>query len=626
MISNIIRKWSSFTYLNITQFLGALNDNIYKLLIVFFLITIQGLENSHLILATTGAVFVLPFLLFSAPSGTLADRYSKRNIIILTKVFELVIMVGGILAFYFENTIGAYIVLFLLAAQSAFFGPSKYGILPELVSPEKISGANGLMTSFTFLAIIFGTFFASFVLDVTGRDFIIAAIFCTFISVIGLVTSFCIEYTPPSGSEKPLNPRFLSDILSSLKIASQEPSLLAAVIGSAFFLFLGAFFQLNMIPFAVESLGLTDVQGGYLFLLTALGIGAGCMTAGKISGKTVELGLVPIAGVGVVICSYSLNVTSTHLFAVIPLVTLLGFFGGMFEIPLDSYIQLKSPNKFRGQIVAATNFLSFLGVLMASGLLYLLSEVFHLKAHRGFEVIGTITLFVTIVISYQFFDYISRFICMILSRLHFRCTFTGQNNIPETPAIYVCYHTAWNDTLLMLGAQRRRMRFFIEHEQSHTKWLTRLYHLLRIVRVPSIEPLENSQICLTVIKNTLKKGISVCIFVENSNIKEEVDKLKDSYSFCEVLEETDAPMIPVIIEKGFKDNHSRFFTRLMEKIHVPASINFGDQIKTATCPLEFHTDSVTDSIDESVMKDVPQVEPKCSHKKKSLATSSLRGI
>jgi acyl-[acyl-carrier-protein]-phospholipid O-acyltransferase/long-chain-fatty-acid--[acyl-carrier-protein] ligase len=590
MITSIIRKWSSFTYLNITQFLGALNDNIYKLLVVYFLISIQGLENSHTILAVSGAIFVLPFLLFSAPSGTLADRYSKRNIIILTKVFELVIMLGSVLAFAYENIIGAYVVLFLLAVQSAFFGPSKYGILPELVPPDKISSANGLMTSFTFLAIILGTFLASFVLDITGRDFFFASLFCTVIAIVGLITSFCIEYTPPAGSDKPLNPKFLSEILASLKIASQEPSLLAAVIGSAFFLFLGAFVQLNMIPFAVQSLGLTDVQGGYLFLITALGIGTGCMVAGKISGKTVELGLVPIAGIGVMICSYALDAASHHLYAVIPLVGLLGFFGGMFEIPLDSYIQIKSPNKFRGQIVGATNFLSFFGVLLASGLLYLLSEVFGLKAHKGFLVIGTITLFVSVVLSYQFFDYISRFICMILSRLHFRITFSGQKNIPERTVIYVCYHTDWNDTLLMLGAQRRRMRFFIEHEQNHTKWLKRLYHLLRIVRVPSIEPLENSQICLTVIKNTLKKGISVCIFVENPDIKHEVEKLKDSYSFCDVLEETGAPMIPVIIEKGIKDKHSRFFTRLMAKIHVPASISFGEPINGPTCPLEFHTE------------------------------------
>lgn len=586
MVSKIIRKWSSFTYLNITQFLGALNDNVYKFLVIYFSITLLGSEDKETILAIAGAIFVLPFLLFSAPSGTLADKYSKRNIIILTKIFELVIMIACVLSFAYENIISAYIILFLLAAQSAFFGPSKYGILPELVPSDKITKANGLMTSFTFLAIILGTFLSSFVLDITNRDFFLASIFCALVALIGLLTSFCIEYTPPADSDKETNHKFFT-IFTSLKVASQEPSLLAAVIGSAFFLFLGAFVQMNMIPYAMESLGLTDVQGGYLFLITALGIGTGCMIAGKISGKTAELGLVPIAGLGVVICSYSLDVASNNLYAVIPLAALLGLFGGMFEIPLDSYIQMKSPNKLRGQIIGATNFLSFFGVLMASFLIYVLSNIFGLKAHRGFEVIGTITLCVTIVLTYQFFDYISRFICMILSRLHFRITFLGQNNIPESPAIYVCTHTAWNDTLLMLGAQRRRMRFFIEQEHAHTKWLKRLYRLLRIVHIPSIEPLENSQICLTVIKNKLKSGISVCIFVENPDIKEEVEKLKTSYSFCNVLEEMNVPMIPVIIDKGIKDKNSWFFTKLMAKIHVPATMTFYERIGPS-CPIEIN--------------------------------------
>jgi len=581
MISKAIRKLSSFTYLNITQFLGALNDNLYKLLIVYFFIQLDGIENSHIILATTGAIFVLPFLLFSAPSGTLADRYSKRNIIILTKLFELVIMTAAIFAFTYESKIGSYAILFLLAAQSAFFGPSKYGILPELVPSDKISKANGLMTSFTFLAIILGTFFASFLLDITDRNFIVASFFCAVIALAGLITSFCIEYTPPAGSLKKINAHVLKDVTDSLKVASLEPSLLISVIGSAFFLFLGSFIQLNMIPYAVQSLHLTDVQGGYLFLLTALGIGSGAAISGKISGKIVELGIVPIGAAGVGVCAYMLDMFSTNFYFVLPLVMFIGFFGGLYQIPLDSYIQVTSPNSYRGQIVGATNFLSFFGVLCASGLLYLLAEVFHLSAAASFSVIGSITLFVTIVLTYQFFDYLTRFTCMILSKLHFRCTLTGGENIPETPAIYVCAHTAWNDTLLMLGTQRRRMRFFIQQEHDHTKWFKRLYRLLRIVRVPSIEPLENNQICLTVIKNTLQKGISVCIFVEDLDILEQVEKLKHSYSFCDILAETGSPMIPVVIEKGFKHKQSRFFTRLLAKFHVPASIAFGEKIN---CP------------------------------------------
>lgn len=576
MRSFLIRRFSSFTYLNVTQFLAALNDNIFKLLIIYFFIQLEGIENSHTILATTGAIFVLPFLLLSASSGTLADRFSKRNIIIWTKVLEFITMALGALAFYFESKTGSYIVLFMMAAESAIFGPSKYGILPELVSTDKISRANGLMTSFTFLAIILGTFLASFLIEITNRHFIIASLFSTFIAFVAMATSFCIEYTPPSGSSKRLNFRIIYEIYNTLKMTRQEPSLLTAVFGSSFFLFLGAFVQLNMIPFAVQSLHLSDVQGGYLFLLTALGIGTGSMLAGKISGKTVELGLVPLAGIGVTCCCYMMDHYSDRLFAIIPLVIFLGLFGGMYQIPMDSYIQVASPNKSRGQIVAATNFLSFFGVLCASGLLYLITEVFGFNADKGFTVIGSIMCGVTIVIGFQFFDYFTRFIAMILSRLHFQTSFIGVEHIPyDTPAIYVCTHTAWNDTLLILGAQRRRMRFFIQQEQDHRRWIKRLYRLLRVVLIPSIEPLENNKFCHAVINNTLKKGISVCIFVENAGLADEIEKLKESYAFKEILENTGYPMIPVVIEKGEKHRRSPFFSNLLKKFRVPAAVTFG---------------------------------------------------
>lgn len=576
--TSLIRRLSSFTYLNLTQFLGALNDNIYKLLIVYQFIELEGIESSHGILATTGAIFVLPFLLFSASSGTLADRFSKRNIIFATKIFELVTMLLGVLAFAYHSKWGSYSILFLLATQSAIFGPSKYGILPELVASDKISKANGLMTSFTFLAIILGTFCASFLIEITGRNFIAASLFCSAVALIGVITSYCIEYTPPTGTSKKFTTHIFNDVYVSLKLASQQPSLLITIFGSAFFLFLGSFVQLNMIPFAVESLHLSDVQGGYLFLLTAIGIGTGCLIAGKISGNTVELGLVPIAGLGVAISCYMLDIFSDNLFFVVPLVVIVGMFGGMYQIPLDSYVQVASPSKSRGQIVAATNFLSFVGVLIASASIFLISEVFGLKADKGFTFVGSITLIITLIIGFQFFDYLTRFVGMIFARLHFNTKFDGLHNIPHSPAVYVCSHTAWNDTLLVLGAQRRRVRFFIEQEQDHSRWMRRIYRLLRVVSITSIEPMENNPVCLNVIRRALKKGFSVCIFVNNENICEEIEKLKHSFAFRSILEENHYPMIPVAIEKGEKNSNSRFFTRLMKKFRVPASITFGSKI------------------------------------------------
>lgn len=574
--SFLVRRFSSFTYLNFTQFLVALIDNIYKFLLVYFLISLQGIQNTHRIMAFTGATFVLPFLLFSATSGTLADRFSKRNVIILAKTLEFIVMCLGILCFYYESVAGCYLLLFLLATTSAIFGPSKYGILPELVGNDRISKANGLMTSFTFLAIILGTFLASFVLDHTNRNFLLAATICASISLIGLLTSFCIEYTPPSGSRKKFRLFFLREIFHSLTLASHDPSLLMAVLGSSFFLFLGAFVQLNIIPFAMESLHMTDIQGGYLFLITAIGIGTGALTAGRLSGKIVELGLVPIAGTLVAICCYLIDLFSDHFYAVVPLLMLLGFFGGMYQIPLDSFIQVTSPHRNRGQIIAATNFLSFFGVLCASLMVFLITEVFGFHADKGFTIIGSLTLGVTSIITFQYFDYLTRFVAMILSKLHFRTTLKGKESIPEGPALYVCHHQAWNETLILLGSQRRRIRFFIEDEKDHTKWLKRLYLLLRVVMIPAPEPLENNALCLSAIRKTLDKGISVCIFVNNANIQEEIEKLKHSYSFREILKGTEYPMIPVVIEKGEKHKKPKIFKRILNRFRVPAEISFGD--------------------------------------------------
>ncbi len=578
MTQDKTRRFSSFTYLNTSQFLAALNDNIFKLLVIYFLMQREGFANSHKILATTGAVFVLPFLLFSASSGILADRFSKRNIIVLTKIAECFTLSLGILAFYLESKVGAYCTLFLMATLSAIFAPSKYSILPEIVASDKISKANGMLTSFTSLAIILGTFIASFLLEISDRNFIFAASCTTFLAFIAMVSSFCIEYTPPSGSCKCFNILFVKEIISTLKLISTYPSLLMAVFGSAFFMFLGAFTQLNMIPFAVEALHLSDTQGGYLFLLAAIGIATGSILSGKISGKTAELGLVPIACFGIATSCFMMDFLSDSIQAILPTIAILGLFGGIYQIPLDSYVQISSPSTTRGQIVAATNFLSFFGVLLASFLVYCNTEFLGAHADKGFTIVGSLALMMTMLISYQYFDYLTRFIGMVLSKLKFQTTLEGSKIIPETPAIYVCTHKAWNDTLLILGAQRRRMRFFIEQEQDHSsKWAVKIYRLLRIVFISEIEPLDNNIDCQQAILSTLKKGISVCIFVSSDDLTAEIEKLHQSPYFKQIIEKTNCPTIAVSIERGEKLLKPSTLSRLLKKFRVPTDISFLEQ-------------------------------------------------
>lgn len=192
-------------FLNVAQFTGVLNDNIYKLALVFFLIGLKGPDNANTILSTVGAIFVIPFLLFSSIGGSLADRFSKSRLITLLKAAEICLFGLIILAFAFKLVWAGYLLLFLLSTHSALFGPSKYGIIPELVPKSKIPKANGLITAFTYLAIIIGTFLASFITEITDRNFVLVVGFCFLVAIIGFLSTFGIPVVSAKNAKEPLN-------------------------------------------------------------------------------------------------------------------------------------------------------------------------------------------------------------------------------------------------------------------------------------------------------------------------------------------------------------------------------------------------------------------------------------
>lgn len=579
-----MKKWieekiTCFTYLNAAQFLGVLNDNIYKFLIAFFLIGLEGPEHSATILAVTGAIYVIPFLLFSSPSGTLADRYSKSRIIVLTKLLEVITMTLGLLGFLFHWRFGSYLVLFLMSTQSAIFSPSKYGIIPEIIHEDKISKANGLINFFTYLAIIFGTFFAAFIVQVTGRNFVIAALFCIVVAVLGFLASLKMQPTKPAGSQKKVTPNIVKDIYQTYKkiwTEAQAPSvLLVCIATAAYFLFVGAFVQMALIPFSVQVLGLSDVEGGYLFLCTALGIGLGSFLAGRLSGKTIELGLVPLMTFLLSFGMILLYVFSFNWVYIVPLAFLLGLSGGMLLVPVESYIQVFSPLLLRGQIIAAGNFLSFLGVLVASFSLFFLSDVLALPMDQCFLVMGCVSMLFFIVTYMQFYDFATRLICTGLAKLHFRTTVVGEEALPNQPVIFVVPHTAWNDTLLMLGSQRRRLRFFIQEKKEHTSFFMWLYKLLRVIELNPVYPLREDSTCLRLIYEQLRRGVSVCIFVEDDATDEIVKELKHSKLLQELLKELPTPLVPVHIRKGEKQRPRASSYCSLDKFACPATVTFG---------------------------------------------------
>lgn len=442
-------NYRSLHLLNITQFLGALNDNIFKLLIAYLLINVKGEQQASSILAIAGMVFVVPFLLFSNAAGVLADKISKRNITVGTKIAEVVIMALGVVSIYSQWEFGSYFLLFLMATQSAVFGPSKFGIIPELVSEKYVSKANGLLASFTYLAIILGSFLAPFITDITNKKFTLVALFCLVISFLGLFTSLGISKIAAKKSKKKINPLFLYEIYQTLRSASHKRHLFSSILGSAFFLFLGGFIQMNIIPFAMQSLELSPTRGGYLFLMTAVGIALGAILAGKLSKDKIEPGLSCIAGYCLAICLLLLFIFAQMLYVVIGLLVLLGIFGGLMLIPLDSFIQVASPDKQRGQVIAASNFLSFVGVLLAAFTLYFFGEKLQLKAATSFAVMSLATfIFITFLtgkLSSLFFPYLVNKIYSKIQSIHIK------SSAPKDNCVLVVPDNRWKTVFILFS-------------------------------------------------------------------------------------------------------------------------------------------------------------------------------
>lgn len=460
----------AFGFLNVSQFLSAFNDNLFKFLTIFLLIDIKGVAASNDVLFLIGVAFVMPFLLFSSFAGVLADRYSKQKMIVFTKVLEVAII--GLAYFVYAHKLvwGCYSLVFLLSFQSALLSPSKYSIVPELVRREHIPKANGLMTSFTYLAIIFGTFLATFLTDMTGKNFSACLSVCMGAAVIGLITAM---YIPHTESKKAPGKLFQANILKqvhcTMKFCKKTHRLRLAVLGSAFFLFIGGYMQLNVIPFAINFLGMTETGGGYLFFSTAVGIAIGALIGGKACRKEVDLGLSCFGLLALCFAMYGLVVFSHSITGAIICLGLLGMFGGMFVVPLDSYIQAFSPSEIRGQVVAASGFLSFLCLLFAPLTLFLFGNVLNVSSRTGFIFMGVLILSAFVVLlsylSSAFFNFVSKRMIQPFYDLHF-INYPFAAGHQEDKLAIVLEKKSWLNMALLIGESSKTHLFIVKSDES----------------------------------------------------------------------------------------------------------------------------------------------------------------
>ncbi len=379
----LIRNRSYWSLL-VTQFLGAFNDNLFKQ--VMLLICADHAARS----ATGGThyqplaqfTFALPFVLFSGLAGFLADRHSKRQIVILCKVAEIVVMAAGIAA-YADGRLSVLLgVLFLMGMQSAFFGPSKYGILPELLRPADLPRANGWIQQTTFLAIIFGTAAGGMLKEHMADALWRVGVVCTFIAVLGTLTALPIARTPVAHPGLPFHASVLGINRPTIALFRRERGLLAGLLLSSLFWFVAGVVQQTVTDLGKRQLQIGDTRTALLFTATAVGIGVGCVVSGYLSHAAIRFGLVRAGAAGMSGCMLVLAVLPECGLETEELewcyrlgLGLLGGFAGLFVVPLQTYLQAAPPADQKGRVLGAMNLVNWIAILLSAAFYFLIQQL-----------------------------------------------------------------------------------------------------------------------------------------------------------------------------------------------------------------------------------------------------------
>jgi MFS family permease len=384
-----------FAALMVTVFINALNDNFFRLVIIFVAIReFVARDDDTFYYSLVGFVFLLPFVVFSPYAGFVADRYSKKQTIVWTRCAEAVVLITGAVMLVLHNMVGLFIALFLMGLQSTFFSPVKFGILPEIVRSKQLSRANGHMQLWTFLAIILGTALAGFLMDLAGDALWIPATVVILISLLGVLSSLFVTPTKPERATAPFRLNPFGDVFDTIGEMRRARVLYLVILGIAYFWALGALYQLNVPLFAELELEVGEFETGIILTLLAVGIGAGSLASGYLAQDEIALRHVPAGVCATSVFSVLLYFTADNYAWTLALTVLLGIGAGFFIVPISAYLQKKSPSARRGRFIAASNFLAFAAMLAAPAAFWVLTGPLGMTPARIFVISGALSLLV----------------------------------------------------------------------------------------------------------------------------------------------------------------------------------------------------------------------------------------
>lgn len=574
----------------VTQFLGASNDNIFKVILTLIVVSeLMKAQEGITSLVLINVFFVAPFILFSPFAGSLSDRFSKTSIIRSMKLMEVVVMLLATICIAAGQTYALLGVLFLTGLQSAIFSPAKYGILPELLRHSELSRGNGYIQFWTFLAIIGGTALGGFLTSGLETSPYLPGIVLVSLSLCGLLASGFVGKAPAANPETSLRFNPL-DALGTLKEMKSDRGLFLSMLAISYFWAVGSLYQLNLALYAKQLGGWSDVQTSLLMAALGLGIGTGSLVAGAVSEGKVELGLVPIGALGLSVFGSALVwTTGSYSLTVLSLIC-LGLSAGFFIVPVNSYLQENSPETRRGDYLAATNFASFSAMLFSSFFLLFLVDFLGLSPAHVFLVVGVSAVFAAIYICTVLPEILIRCINWILMHSLYRLKVCGAESVPaEGGALLVCNHVSYVDAPLLLASIERPVRFLMFRPIYEQKFIHPFAKIMGAIPVEAGSSRGEIENALSAASEAIEAGELVCIFAEGG-ISRIGQLLQFKRGLERIMAKVEAPIIPVHLDRIwgsiFSFRGGKYIWKLPESIPYPVTVSYGQPLPSSSSSFE----------------------------------------
>ena len=591
-----------------TQFLGALNDNIFRnglvILITFQGIVVAGMDHTQLANIAAG-LFILPFFLFSATAGQLADKYEKSLLIRRVKMLEIGLMILAATALFTGSYALLLVVLFLMGCQSTMFGPVKYAYLPQQLADDELVGGNALVESGTYVAIILGLIIGGIVVGddiASGLGFDKQAILggcLILVAVMGYLTSREVPKTRAVDPDLKVSWNAWKETWHIIQFARAERSVFLSILGISWFWFFGSAMTIQIPAYTLDLLNGSESITTFLLAAFAIGVGIGSLLCERMSGHRIELGLVPFGSIGLTLFAMDLYFAQPEAISGPAIsiaeflarpgswriwidLALIGAFGGFYSVPLYALIQKRSKRQHLSRIIAANNIINACLMVGASIMSMILLHS-GISIPELFLILAVLNAIVAVYIFSLLPEFLMRFLAWIVISVVYRIRPAGLDNIPvKGPAIVVCNHVSYIDPIILTGSVRRPMRFVMWYKIFQIPILNFIFRNLKAI--PSAGAREDQEImddAFEKVDAELAAGNVVCIFPEGGITRDgEIARFRPGIE--KIIKRRPVPVVPASLGRlwgsWFSRRHDGGLRKIPGRLFARVTVTFGEPV------------------------------------------------